>query len=490
MRAALYARVSSERQEHEETIQSQLAELRQRAREDGLPTWEEFLDEGYSRDNLARPSLERLRDLAGDGHIQRVYIHAPDRLASGVKLILLVDELRDHGAEVVFLRGAVEDTPEGKVFLHMQGAFAEYERTKITERTRRGRVYWARQGAIVGGQAPYGYTLIRRTEGRRASLEINESESSRVREIFRLLTEERKSLRGIALHLNRTGVPTPRGANQWQPAVILRMLRNPVYKGQLRYQHTERTPPAKTPNRKWKVRSRPQEEWILIPVPAILSEAAWLAAQAQLEQNARFSPRNNTHRPYLLRGLIRCPLCGGAFVGAARKETRTYQCVRNNSTLSSTGRKCTARKMNAEQVERAVWAAVTEAMRRPEALAQEYLRRTRSEVEASEAGARQKQIALAVRRLATQEGRLTEAYLNEAMELARYKEEMQRLRGRKEQLSQESREMERATALAQEKGRLLQSLQTFCAKNKTNPRSAPPLASGVEWQHFASPAHT
>lgn len=157
MRAALYARVSSGRQEQEETVQSQRAELWARAEEDGLATWEELLDEGYGRDNRVRPRLDRLRDLIAQGEIDRIYIQAPDRLASGYRLMLLVEEFGQHSVQLAFVKGHWEDTPEGRLLLQMQGAFSEYEKTKIAERTRRGRLYWARQGAMVGGHALYGY---------------------------------------------------------------------------------------------------------------------------------------------------------------------------------------------------------------------------------------------------------------------------------------------------------------------------------------------
>ena len=156
MHTIIYGRVSSDRQEQEDTIQSQLAELRSQVQEDDIAQWQEILDEGYGRDNLVRPGLDRLRDLAKLGQVQRLYLQCPDRLASGAKLILLVEELQQLGVEVVFLKGVTDDTAEGKLLLHSQGAIAEYERTKIAERTRRGKLYWARQGAMVGGHAPYG----------------------------------------------------------------------------------------------------------------------------------------------------------------------------------------------------------------------------------------------------------------------------------------------------------------------------------------------
>ncbi len=183
IRAVLYARVSSDRQEQEETIQSQLAELRAHLSEAGVVDWQEFTDEGYARDDLRRPSLDRLRDLVAEGGVDRLYVQAPDRLVSGAKLIILVEEFQQKGVAVNFVKGSVEATPEGKLLLHMQGAIAEYERTKIAERTRRGKLYWAKQGAMVGGHAPYGYRFVRRTDNERASLAVSEIEAIVVREM-------------------------------------------------------------------------------------------------------------------------------------------------------------------------------------------------------------------------------------------------------------------------------------------------------------------
>lgn len=139
-----------------------------------MSDWQEFLDEGYSRDELSRPSLDRLRDQAAEGLFDRLYVQATDRLASGAKLVILVEEFQAHAVEVVFFKGSIEATPEGKLLLHMQGAIAEYERTKIAERTRRGKLHWARQGVMVGGHAPYGYKFIKRTDDQRARLEVIE----------------------------------------------------------------------------------------------------------------------------------------------------------------------------------------------------------------------------------------------------------------------------------------------------------------------------
>ena len=287
-RAATYARVSSDRQEHEETIQSQVAELRARIQEDGVSDCQEFTDEPYGRDNLVRPGLDSLRDLEAQGERDRLYIQCPDRLAGGAKLELLVEEFQQHGVEVIFLKGFVDETPEGKLLLHMQGAIAEYERTKIAERTQRGKLYWARQGAMVGGHASYGYRFVRRSEESRARLEVDEFQATVVLQIYHWVVEEHLSTRAIARRLTQQpGIMTARGANQWQPTAVDRILRNPVYKGTFFYQRAQSVLPSRRLTtdpykqaRKTGRKPRPAEDWISIPVPPIVDEATWQAAQA------------------------------------------------------------------------------------------------------------------------------------------------------------------------------------------------------------------
>jgi site-specific DNA recombinase len=159
--AALYARVSSERQAREGTIASQLQDLHARAQADGLTPPPElvFVDDGYPGASLVRPALEQLRDTAAAGGFDRLYVHCPDRLAREfADQIVLIHELHRAGVEVVFLNCHVDGSPEGELLLQVQGVIAQYERAKIRERSRRGRRYAARSGAVaVLGGAPYGY---------------------------------------------------------------------------------------------------------------------------------------------------------------------------------------------------------------------------------------------------------------------------------------------------------------------------------------------
>ena len=469
MTTALYGRVSSDKQEQEETILSQLAELRERAQEDSLSDWQEFVDEGYGRDNLVRPSLDRLRDLVAQGEVERLYVQAPDRLASGAKLVLLVEEFRQHRVEVVFLKGSVEDIPEGKLLLHMQGAMAEYERTKIAERTRRGKLYWARQSAMVGGHAPYGYRFVRRTDAQRARLEVSEYAATVVRKMYRLLTEEQYSTRAIARHLTEQGIPTARGAVQWQPMAVDRILRNTVYMGTFYYQRNESVEPSKRltndpyrRSRKTGRKPRPREDWIAIPVPVIVPESLWDAAQEQLHQNSLHSPRNNKRHQYLLRGLVRCPRCSGSYTGYVQHGYRGYRCNRVHSANSSTGQRCPPGAFSAEPVEDAVWEAVTDALQHPEVLVEEYRALLARAARPESVEAERKQTSLALKRVKAQEDRVTDAYINEAMDLDRYKAEMDKLGQRRKELERAAQDITRREQQERDSRKGLEHLERFC----------------------------
>ena len=138
---AMYARVSSEQQAEAQTMASQVAALRERVAAEGLtvPDAMQFLDEGYSGATLVRPALERLRDVVAARAVDRLYIHSPDRLARKYAYqVLLVDEFRRAGVEVIFLNRALGQSPEDDLLLQVQGMIAEYERAKIIERHRRG----------------------------------------------------------------------------------------------------------------------------------------------------------------------------------------------------------------------------------------------------------------------------------------------------------------------------------------------------------------
>lgn len=240
LRVALYARVSGDRQVEDDTIASQLDLLERRILVDGLsvPTELRFLDDGYTGETLLRPGLERLRDVAAAGGIDRVYIECPDRLARDYAYqMVLVDELRRHGVEVIFLNGDLDESPQGRLLLQVQGIIAEYERTKIRERCRRGRLFAARSGRIsILSGAPYGYRYVTKQEGGgEARYRIVPGEAQVVREIFTWVGIEGCSLGHVCRRLRERGIVTRGGKTRWDRSTVLDMLRNPAYMGEAHF---------------------------------------------------------------------------------------------------------------------------------------------------------------------------------------------------------------------------------------------------------------
>ena len=240
VRAAIYARVSSDQQAERHTIDSQVEALLARAAADGHEVAAElrFLDDGHSGASLVRPALERLRDLAAMAAIDRIYVHAPDRLArSYAHQAVLLEEFARAGTEVVFLNRPIGETPEDTLLLQLQGMFAEYERTRIIERSRRGKRHLAQAGVVsVLTRAPYGYRYVgREAGGGTARFEVVEDKAAVVRRIFRWVGLERVSLATVSRRLFEAGVPSPTGKPRWSRSMIGVLLSNTAYIGQARF---------------------------------------------------------------------------------------------------------------------------------------------------------------------------------------------------------------------------------------------------------------
>jgi site-specific DNA recombinase len=225
LRVAIYARVSGEQQAKEDTIASQLEAVAQRIASDALECDPElrFVDDGVSGSILARPGLERLRDQAAAGAIDRLYMLDPDRLSRKYAYqVLILEELTRCGVEVVFLRNPVGRGPEADLLLQVQGMIAEYERAKIMERCRRGKQHAARRGSVnVLSGAPYGYRYIGKHEGGgEARYQVLAEEARVVRKVFEWVGRERCSIGEVCRRLQRDGVPTRTGKSAWDRSVV------------------------------------------------------------------------------------------------------------------------------------------------------------------------------------------------------------------------------------------------------------------------------
>ena len=247
IQAATYARVSSEQQAEAHTIASQVAALRERLRTDGLvvPAAMEFLDDGYSGATLVRPALERLRDAAAAGGIDRLYVHSPDRLARKYAYqVLLVEELGRFGVEVIFLNRELGRSPEDDLLLQVQGMMAEYERAKIIERHRRGKLHAARVGSVnVLSGAPYGYRYINKhAGGGHARYDLIPDEARVVHQIFEWIGCERLSIGDVCRRLMQAGERTRTGRLVWERSVVWAILKNPAYMGSAAFGKTRQGP--------------------------------------------------------------------------------------------------------------------------------------------------------------------------------------------------------------------------------------------------------
>ncbi len=381
--AAIYARVSSDRQREQETISSQTAALQAYAAEHGyvVPAEWVFEDDGYSGTTLVRPGLEAVRDLAAGGHIATVLVYAPDRLSRKYAYqILLTEEFARRGVSVVYLNAPPTNTPEEHLLVQVQGMIAEYERAQLLERTRRGKRHKARCGSVNAlSAAPYGYRYVKKTDQADASYVVDEAEAALVRQVFAAYTQDALSMYAIVRRLTERQVPT-RNGGRWDPATIRKMLRNPAYIGKAgfgksapstRRRITRRVRLAgRLPVRDQARRDRPREEWVEIPVPALVSEETFAWAQAQLAQNTRFA-RRRTKRPTLLQGLLVCAQCGYAVC----RRRGVYRCWGREGHEHANGPVCTASVTRQDQLDALVWREVIRLLEDPTLVEAELARR-------------------------------------------------------------------------------------------------------------------
>jgi site-specific DNA recombinase len=333
MNIAIYARVSSETQAKEGTIDSQIEALHEYAKTHDLTIIQEFMDNGFSGSELNRPGLDQLRDFIQEGKIEGILILSPDRLSrKQAHQIILMEEFKKRHIQVIFTNQQFDDSPEAQLMLQIQGSLAEYERAKILDRTRRGRNHAVKNGQVLGGKAPYGYKFIHKTDKTPAHWEIDPQEAEIVRKIYHLYLNEGMKGESIAKMLDEEGIPTRTGYNKWWASVIFNILRSSTYAGtayMFRSLHTEPKQSIKSGEyrkRNFSTQARPQEDWIPLSVPKIIDQQIWDATQEQLKTNVIRSKRNNVRNEYLLRGLVTCGLCGSAASGSVSNIYSYYGC--------------------------------------------------------------------------------------------------------------------------------------------------------------------
>jgi site-specific DNA recombinase len=442
--AAIYARVSSDRQKEDHTIGSQTAALLELAKSNGylVPAEWVFQDEGYSGASLVRPGLEALRDLAAQGQITTVLIYSPDRLSRKYAYqVLLAEELSRCGVEIVFLKSPTGGSPEDQLVVQFQGMIAEYERAQIAERSRRGKRHKAREGVVnVLSGAPYGYRYMKKTDTSAAYYQVIESEADVVRLVFHMYAREHLSINAIARSLNERGIPTRTAKTRWERSTVWGILRNPAYQGKACYGKTELRPRQRItrplrqrnamPNRNSANHERPRSEWIEVPVPALVSEEIFALAQEQLTKNKHHSPRR-TIEPTLLQGMLVCQRCGYALY---RTSTRTskrklyyYRCLGSDAYRQLQGPLCTNHPLRQDYLDQFVWDQIVHLLEDGTLMQAEIDRRKEAARNADPRRQRQEALRREQARLGNNVERLITAYQEGLISLLQLRERMPEL---------------------------------------------------------------
>ena len=484
--AAIYARVSSERQKEDKTIASQTAALVAFAQSEGynVPAEWIFQDEGYSGANLVRPGLERVRDLAAEGQIQAILVLSPDRLSRKYAYqVLLVEELARHGVQVVFIKAPQSDSPEDQLLLQFQGMIAEYERAQILERSRRGKLHRARQGeASVLGGAPYGYRYVRKTDERAGYYEVIEREAQVVRQAYALYTGEGLSIGEVTRRLNELGVPTKKQGAKWERSTVWAMLRNPAYKGTACFGKTQTAARQRTHNRTLRQRGGspirnsashelPREQWIEIPVPALIDEDTFALAQERLANNKKLAARR-TIEPSILQGLVHCRHCGYAWYRtstcSAARKIAYYRCLGADAWRYEGKARCDQRPIRLDLLEHIVWTELVRLLENPTLIQAELNRRLDAARNANPAKRREETLTRELVQANKRMERLLTAYQEELLSLDELRRRMPELRRREQSLQVELESLRAQVADQAAYLRLAQTLSSFLENLRAN----------------------
>ncbi|MBT4209588.1 MAG: recombinase family protein [Candidatus Komeilibacteria bacterium] len=371
---ATYARVSTSHQEEQQTIKNQEYSLKEFTQKNGYTIVEEYIDDGWSGDILARPALDKLRQDAKNKVWEAILIYDPDRLARRYSYQeLIMDELKEAGIEVLFVTVSSPKNSEDKILYGVRGLFAEYERAKISERFRLGKLRKVKEGHILVSEPRYGYDYIPKQNDKHGYYKINPEEARVVKMIFSWVANEGMTLRAVVRRLQKEGIkPRKSKRGVWSTSTLSTMLRNRTYIGEACWGSSYAVVPDKPLKeqrykkvKKTSRRKKPKEEWIIIPVPPIITTELFEKARKQIEANFALCPRNKKN-DYLLAGKISCA-CGRKRTGEgyANKPNLYYRC--SDRVLSfPLPPKCKEKGINAILADKLVWQKIAGLMSSPE----------------------------------------------------------------------------------------------------------------------------
>ena len=324
---------------------------------------------------------------------------------------------------------------------------AEYERAQILERSRRGKRHRARSGEVsVLSGAPYGYLYVRKTDESPAAYRVIDAEARVVQRVYEMYTVEGLSIGEITRRLNAEGIPTRKQSSRWERSVVWAMLRNPAYRGVASFGKTRvagRERVTRALRRRGGIVSsdtighqRPHEEWIEIPVPALVSEESFARAQELLQEN-RVRSRRRTITPSIVQGLVSCQKCGYAF---SRTSTQTsarklhyYKCIGSDSWRKLGGSVCdNGRLVRQDLIDQIVWAEVIRLLEDPTLIQQELERRLAAARASDPTKNREQSLQRELVRVGNSIERILNAYQEQLLSLEQLRERMPPLRQREQ----------------------------------------------------------
>ena len=345
MKAVIYARVSGDdTKTATSSIDAQLADGRKYAADKGYSVVGEFAEAPDKKTSGADwlPEIDNLIKLAQAGGYDVLIVHKVDRLARNrFKHMSIENSLNYAGVRVEYVNGQYADSPEGRLLKGMVSEFAEYEREKITERLKSGKNRKVAAGNVVAGKirAPYGYDAT--TVDGLKQLATNEYEAVIVRTIFDLYGNKGYTLYQLKEYLddhriekpgkkgNYTGQKTNTNREAipgWSVGTISMILNSETYVGRWYYRKTKRT---KVGEGKYKQVKRPRSEWLMVEVPAIVSEDLFNKVQTRRDRNKRQKRKHKKHL-YILGGMITCGHCGLNVSGVTKVQNENswgyYKC--------------------------------------------------------------------------------------------------------------------------------------------------------------------
>ncbi|MFA5127248.1 MAG: recombinase family protein [Patescibacteria group bacterium] len=333
-KAVLYARVSSSLQEKERTIESQVDELKKQIKKVGNILVKEYVDDGYSGAMLSRPGMDKLREDIKTNKFDSIYFHNADRIARDVTYQnIIIGEILRHKKQIIINGEDYIHNPENKFTLTVLGAVAELEKTKILERSMRGRQYRLKQGQLLShGCNIYGYNYIPKSDKSFPSYEINPKEAKVVNYIFKLYAQGNISFREIVKKIKEKNIP-PRRGRKWTWYHIRIMLDNETYTG-IRYFNTTTDTNAlnRLEGRSKTIRRVPTDRstWIGIKIPQIIDKDLFDKVQSKIKYNLECYRNAKNTQP--LSNIVFCGVCHKRCFAYHRcykvyrkKETKIYQ---------------------------------------------------------------------------------------------------------------------------------------------------------------------